>query len=64
MFITLVPAHLAWGFVNVSQNCLDVRHPEEAFEVAVVLQGLLVVPLTQSQDFGSAGPDILVIHDV
>ncbi len=43
---------------DVSQNCLDVRHPEEVFEVAGVRQGLLVAPRTEKKDLGGARLDI------
>ena len=36
---------------------LDVRHPEEVFEVAGVRQGLLVAPRTEKKDLGGARPD-------
>lgn len=32
--------------MGITKKSLDMRHPEEAFQIAVVYQGLLVVPCT------------------
>ena len=48
----------------VLQKRLDVRHPEEVFEVAGVRQGLLKAPRTVKKNLSCApvswGPDISV----
>ena len=46
---------------HVLQKCLDVRHPEEIFEAAVVRQGLLVVPCIEKKHLGGERPDLFVI---
>ena len=46
---------------GITKKCLDVRRPEEVFEVAVVRRGLFVVPRTGKNDLGGARLDFFVI---